>query len=189
MLAGKLCRWDFWHRHKNKISLGLHAAAILVFIASLQPYAAALLFVFMFSALIFIYPSTMMEITYDLGMDSASISFAETAAKAQIFFQPADNARIPGWMQLHYRLMFDDAGYARMYVFNTCKNFIRTITTLEYDPHREGDLATKGEDHAADEARYFCQLRKVTPLVPEEKDEPAWGSDPLDQFVRRMDRR
>ena len=47
MLAGKLFRWDFWHRHKNKISFGLHAAAILVFIASLQPYAAALLFVFM----------------------------------------------------------------------------------------------------------------------------------------------
>lgn len=41
--------------------------------------AIFLLFAFMLTALIFIYPSTMMEITYDLGMDSASISFAETA--------------------------------------------------------------------------------------------------------------
>ena len=41
--------------------------------------AVALLFVFMISALVFIYPATMMEITYDLGMDSASIDFAETA--------------------------------------------------------------------------------------------------------------
>ena len=41
--------------------------------------AIVVLFVFMLSALIFIYPSTMMEITYDLGMDSLSIDFAETA--------------------------------------------------------------------------------------------------------------
>lgn len=41
--------------------------------------AIALLFVFMVTALIFVYPATMMEITYDLGMDSASIDFAENA--------------------------------------------------------------------------------------------------------------
>ena len=34
-----------------------------------------------------------------------------------------------------------------------------------------------------------CQLRKVKPLIPEEKELPAWNADPLDQFVRRMDRR
>ena len=119
----------------------------------------------------------------------SGISFAETAGKHGVFFQPADNARIPGWMQMHYRLRFDEAGYARMYVFKTCRNFIRTITTLEYDKHKQEDLDTTGEDHAADECRYFCQLRKVKPIEPAEDDEPAWGSDPLDQFVRRMDRR
>lgn len=119
----------------------------------------------------------------------SGISFAETAGKHGIFFQPADNARIPGWMQIHYRLAFDELGYARMYVFKTCRNFIRTITTLEYDKHKAEDLDTKGEDHALDECRYFCQLRKVPPLLPPEKNEPAWGSDPLDQFTRRMDRR
>ena len=118
----------------------------------------------------------------------SGISFAETAAKHGVFFQPADNARIPGWMQMHYRLRFDENGYARLYVFNTCRNFIRTITTLEYDKHKAEDLDTSGEDHAADEARYFCQLRKVPPLLPPEKNEPAWGSDPLDMFVRRIGR-
>jgi len=117
------------------------------------------------------------------------VSFAEIAGKHGIFFQPGDNARIPGWMQMHYRLRFDEAGYARMYVFNTCKNFIRTITTLEYDPHKSEDLLTTGEDHAADECRYFCQLRKVAPIEPAEQFNPAWGSDPLDQFVRRMNKR
>jgi len=119
----------------------------------------------------------------------SGISFAETAAKAQVFFQPADNARIPGWMQMHYRMMFDEAGYARLYVFNTCRNFIRTIPTLMYDQHKSEDLDTKGEDHIADETRYFCMSRPVTPHLPEDDKGPAYGADPLDQFVRRMNRR
>ena len=112
-------------------------------------------------------------------------SFADTAAKCGIFFQPGDNERIPGWMQLHYRMMFDEAGYPMMYVFSTCRNFIRTITTLEYDEHKTEDLDTSGEDHAADEARYFAMLPKIR--VREEKVAalPAWGGDPLDQFARR----
>ncbi len=57
--------------------MGVDKVILRAFLSTLA--AIALLFVFMFSALIFIYPSTMMEITYDLGMDSASISFAETA--------------------------------------------------------------------------------------------------------------
>jgi len=118
----------------------------------------------------------------------SGISFAETAAKAQVFFQPADNARIPGWMQMHYRFMFDDAGYCQLYIFNTCKNFIRTIVTLEYDPHKSEDLLTTGEDHAADECRYFCMARPITPHLAPEEPQPAWGSDPLDQFVRRTRR-
>ncbi len=39
------------------------------------------LFVFMFTALTLVFPSTMMEITYDLGMEGASIRFAERAYK------------------------------------------------------------------------------------------------------------
>ena len=119
----------------------------------------------------------------------SGISFAEMAGKHGVFFQPADNSRIPGWMQMHYRMTFDENGYCRFYVFRNCRNFIRTITTLEYDKHKAEDLDTSGEDHAADEARYFCMLRKVPPLLPEEQAGPAYGSDPLDQFVRRMDRR
>ena len=119
----------------------------------------------------------------------SGVSFAETAGKYGIFFVPGDNARIPGWMQIHYRLMFDEAGYPQMYIFNTCRNFIRTITTLEYDPHKAEDLLTTGEDHALDETRYFCQSRPVTPHLPEEDNTPAWGSDPLDQYVRRAMRR
>lgn len=117
------------------------------------------------------------------------VSFAEMAAKHGIYFQQADNKRIPGWMQMHYRLAFDDNGFCQMYIFRTCRNFIRTIVTLEYDPHKEGDLLTTGEDHAADEARYFCQSRPITPFIRAEEKLPQWGSDPLDQFVGRLQRR
>ena len=118
----------------------------------------------------------------------SGVSFAETAAKCGVFFNPGDNARIPGWMQVHYRLMFDEAGYPMMYIFNTCRNFIRTIVTLEYDQHKTEDLDTKGEDHALDETRYFCMSRPITPHVAEDDNGPMWGGDPLDQFVRRSGR-
>ena len=116
------------------------------------------------------------------------ITYADTAAKYGIFFQQADNARIPGWMQMHYRMMFDEAGYPRMYIFSTCRNFIRTITTLEYDEHKTEDLNTKGEDHAADESRYFCQSRPITPIEPVDPKLPAWSADPLDMFTGRTRR-
>lgn len=117
------------------------------------------------------------------------ITFEESAANHGIYFQQADNERIPGWMQMHYRFMFDEAGYAQMYIFNTCRNFIRTITTLEYDKIKSEDLDSHGEDHAADETRYFCQMRPITPHLKEDEKLPAWGLDPLDQFARRATRR
>lgn len=112
-------------------------------------------------------------------------SLAETAMKFGIYFTPGDNSRIAGWMQIHYRLMFDENGYAQMYISRECKNFIRTITTLEYDKNKVEDLDTHGEDHAADEARYFCMSRPLTPAIPEERNLPKWGSDPLSQFTQR----
>ena len=82
-------------------------------------------------------------------------SVADTAARYGVFFTPGDNERIAGWMQCHYRLQFDEDGYPRMYVFNTCRAFIRTIPMLMYDEHKVEDLDTKMEDHCADEWRYM----------------------------------
>jgi PBSX family phage terminase large subunit len=90
-------------------------------------------------------------------------SIAETAQKYGVYFRPGDNQRIPGWMQIHYRMAFDENGYPMMYVFNNCKGFIRTIPTLLYDEHKVEDLDTEGEDHVADETRYFCMSRPIKP--------------------------
>ena len=94
-------------------------------------------------------------------------SIADTAMKYGIFFTPGDHQRLPGWMQCHYRLQFDEEGYPRCYIFSTCKHFLRTIPKLTYDPQRPEDLDTTGEDHIADEWRYLCMSRPVAPLLPE----------------------
>lgn len=80
-----------------------------------------------------------------------------------VYFTKGDNDRLAGWMQMHYRLSFDKNGYPMMYVFSNCKAFIRTVPSLIYDDHRVEDLDTDGEDHIADETRYFCMSRPIKP--------------------------
>lgn len=47
MLSLQNCRRAFWLRYKHKLSLALNAGGILIFIISLQPYAAVYLFLFL----------------------------------------------------------------------------------------------------------------------------------------------
>ena len=108
-------------------------------------------------------------------------SCAECAARHHVFFSPGDNKRLPGWMQMHYRLSFDENGYPMLYVFKNCKAFIRTIPTLMYDEHKPEDLDTDGEDHIADETRYFCMSRPIKPRRAPEKDD--YYSSPMSMFL------
>lgn len=114
-------------------------------------------------------------------------SIAETAERYGIYFSPGDNARIPGWMQMHYRLQFDENGYARMYVFEGCNAFIRTIPLMMYSQTKPEDLDTTMEDHVADETRYMCMSRPIKPVTAR-KTELVYG-DPLNQFNFEKNRR
>lgn len=100
------------------------------------------------------------------------------ADRNQVYFQKADNSRIPGWMQVHYRLAFDDDGRSMLYFFNTCKHAIRTLPTLTYSKVDPEDLDTAQEDHFADSLRYFCMSRPISP----KKYSPPYlpPADPLD---------
>ena len=91
-------------------------------------------------------------------------SVAETAMSYGVYFEKGDHERLPGWLQVHYRLAFDGNGYPMMYIFSNCKAFIRTIPTLQYDEHKPEDLDTEGEDHVADEVRYFLMSRPIKPV-------------------------
>lgn len=108
-------------------------------------------------------------------------SIADRAAKHQVFFSKGDHQRIPGWMQVHYRLAFDENGFPMMYVFKNCKAFIRTIPLLQYDEHKPEDLDTDGEDHVADEVRYFLMSRPIAPRVKHKPDD--FDKNPLNIFL------
>ena len=96
-----------------------------------------------------------------------------------VIFRKGDNTRMPGKMQLHERLRFGEDGRPMMYVFSTCKDFIRTIPTLCYDEHKVEDIDTAGEDHIYDETRYFLMSRPIAPrLLKPVKKKSAWN--PLD---------
>lgn len=90
----------------------------------------------------------------------------------------ADNTRIAGKMQFHYRLMFDDEGDCMFQVFNTCKHFIRTIPNLVYDDKHVEDINTEQEDHIYDETRYVFMEHPITP--PKVTREIEYKEDPLD---------
>lgn len=92
-------------------------------------------------------------------------SVADAAARYHIYFSKGDHERIAGWMQMHYRMSFDEEGKPRMYIFKNCKAFIRTIPLLMYDETHVEDLDSDGEDHVADETRYFCMTRPITPKI------------------------
>lgn len=108
-------------------------------------------------------------------------SIADVAAKHQVYFSPGDHKRIAGWMQVHYRLSFDENGYPMMYIFRNCKAFIRTMPLLMYDEHKPEDLDTDGEDHVADEVRYFCMSRPIKPRIAAQRD--PFEDDPAHIFL------
>ena len=114
------------------------------------------------------------------------VSRCDTAARHRVYFEKGNNDRIPGWMQCHYRLAFDENGFPMMYVFNTCRAFVRTVPLLRYDDHIAEDLDSAMEDHVADEWRYFCMLNPMKPRTAAEQK--VILSDPLNQLSRRVKR-
>jgi hypothetical protein len=114
--------------------------------------------------------------------NDGSICIADDFASEGIYFDRGANNRIDGKMQLHYRLAFDETGTPMMYVFNTCKNLIRTLPSLVYSQKHVEDVDTDQEDHAYDQTRYVMmtrqiRARKITQLPPTLISD----SDPLNQ--------
>ena len=82
--------------------------------------------------------------------------------RERVFFEKGDHARMDGKMQVHHRLAFDDRrGLAKLYVFSTCRHFIRTVPALCYSASDVEDVDTASEDHIYDELRYVCMKNPV----------------------------
>lgn len=87
-----------------------------------------------------------------------------------ILFSPGDNHRIAGKMQLHNRLRFNGDGVPMLYVFNTCRHFIRTVPALCYDQTNVEDIDTRQEDHCYDMCRYVLMQRPISSSVPTKRE-------------------
>ena len=87
-------------------------------------------------------------------------------------------------MQFHYRLAFDEEGVPMLYVFRSCKDFIRTIPALVYDETKVEDIDTDQEDHIYDECRYVMMEH---PLNPRRNvlQTPDVRYDPLDRYKEK----
>ena len=89
-----------------------------------------------------------------------------------VYFEKGDHKRIPGKMQVHHRLAFDENGYPMLYVFDTCRDFIRTFPNLVYDDKKPEDIDTDCEDHDYDAMRYFLMRNPIASRgIPEKKFE------------------
>ena len=111
--------------------------------------------------------------------DSVAKQMAPAPGRPGITFRPGDNTRLAGKMQMHERLRFNEEGKPLLYVFSTCRDFIRTVPALPYSMTHPEDVDTDGEDHAYDEARYFCMAHPV----PQKPDAPRRAAvyDPFTQ--------
>lgn len=108
-------------------------------------------------------------------------SIAEVAERYGVRFDKGDNERIAGLAQVHERLKFGTDGRPRLYIFNTCREFIRTIPALVYDEHKVEDVDTSLEDHIYDECRYFCMANPVPARpVPVQDD---WYKNPMYRYL------
>jgi hypothetical protein len=93
-------------------------------------------------------------------------SIAERMARAGCAQRPANNTRVgrigalSGWDQVRARIAGRE-GAPLLYVFETCRDFIRTVPVLQHDPQRAEDVDTGAEDHVADETRYACLSRPI----------------------------
>lgn len=123
-------------------------------------------------------------------------SIAERMARAGAMFRKADNRRVPhagamgGWDQMRSRLKGDADGNPMLVVFDTCRDFIRTVPVLQHDPDRPEDLDTDAEDHAADDGRYACMSRPWARPAPMAEGALVNTATPrLVDLVKRHDRR
>lgn len=93
--------------------------------------------------------------------DSVADQMRPDGVNPGVSFRRGDNTRLAGLMQLHERMRFDQFGKPRMYVFNTCTDWIRTVPNLPYSLTKPEDIDTDAEDHAYDDTRYFLMAHPI----------------------------
>jgi len=130
-------------------------------------------------------------------------STAEVFKGKGVELRPSDALRILKIRQFRERLIIPKDSMPMMMIYDTCKEFIRTIPALCADDINPEDIDTQQEDHIYDEACHICMARPLS-LVPSDVqntehakrvaatraklgniDQAAWSE--LDEFRKELD--
>lgn len=82
-----------------------------------------------------------------------------------VIWRPADKgpgSRVTGWQALRARLLASTESnmeHPGLYVFDHCRQFIRTVPTLQRDKRNTDDVDSDTEDHVGDETRYMLSFK------------------------------
>jgi len=107
---------------------------------------------------------------FDEGNNRRSI--AHTYRDAGIRWKRADKSpgsRIAGWRLIRSLLegaLESPPERPGLFVFDTCRHFIRTVPTLPRDDKNLDDVDTNAEDHVGDEMRYIARFLEKRPARP-----------------------
>lgn len=102
------------------------------------------------------------------------MSIADDMARVGVRWDRADKSpgsRVQGWEAMRKRMKaatqfpMEEPG---LFIFDTCRHFIRTVPALPMDEMKLDDIDTDAEDHVADESRYRCLAarREFKPFAP-----------------------
>lgn len=103
-------------------------------------------------------------------------------AEHGLYLTKAKNDRVLGWYNIKEWLKpiqrkdeqtGEDTTHARLKIFSTCHNLIRTLPQLQHDDKHPNDVATEPHEitHAPDAIRYFCAERPVATYIPKQQQE------------------
>lgn len=92
------------------------------------------------------------------------VCIADDMERAGVKWEKADKgpgSRKNGWERMRKMLkaaLQHPMEYPGLLVFDTCRQFIRTVPVLPRDERNTDDIDTDAEDHIADETRYRCTM-------------------------------
>lgn len=92
-------------------------------------------------------------------------SVADNMAAEGVAWLRADNSRMTGWQQVRERIWGEEGTTPHLYVFDVCKETIRTLPSAPRDERIPDDIDTEFEDHCLDEIRYACMYKRRTMTV------------------------